>query len=347
MIAPAFEVDMSTSASKAACSARSSMTPQREALVHAIRNRGIDYVAQEAVTLSSMPVWRDGRLQPRPFTLRIFLTKVAGRWQACPEASSASPTRPTRAPSVWSAALATADAWLLARAGRSVETRCCRAAERIEVQRASGILPSRAADNLFWVGRYVERAEATLRLVRAMTNRAAEADRDRRRRCSRRWAAARGVERGPDDAGGARTRLPDARGADQGPAVGRAARAHRRGARAQLGDPRPLLAGCLARDPRPRHHHRDAARVRERKRKRHHRAGRGGLTHHLFALGARAGEHDAACRLALPRTRPAHRARHPHRPVDSDVSRCRGRPRAASTSCSNSPTARSPIGSAT
>ena len=44
------------------------------------------------------------------------------------------------------------------------------------VQRASGLLPSRAADNLFWVGRYVERAEATLRLVRAIINRVAEAD---------------------------------------------------------------------------------------------------------------------------------------------------------------------------
>jgi uncharacterized alpha-E superfamily protein len=44
------------------------------------------------------------------------------------------------------------------------------------VQRAAGLLPSRAADNLFWVGRYVERAEATLRLVRAMINRIAEAD---------------------------------------------------------------------------------------------------------------------------------------------------------------------------
>ena len=46
----------------------------------------------------------------------------------------------------------------------------------MQVQRATGLLPSRAADNLFWVGRYVERAEATLRLIRAMINRVAEAD---------------------------------------------------------------------------------------------------------------------------------------------------------------------------
>ena len=48
--------------------------------------------------------------------------------------------------------------------------------ERMTVQRATGMLPSRAADNLFWVGRYVERLEATLRLVRALINRIAEAD---------------------------------------------------------------------------------------------------------------------------------------------------------------------------
>src|ERR1700722_3696912 len=34
---------------------------ERRSLIDAIRNRGVDYVAQEAVTLSSMPVWRDGR----------------------------------------------------------------------------------------------------------------------------------------------------------------------------------------------------------------------------------------------------------------------------------------------
>src|SRR3984885_13825122 len=57
---------------------------QRGALMQAIRDRGIDYVAQEAVTLSSMPVWRDGRLQPRPFTLRLFIAKVGDGWRVMP-----------------------------------------------------------------------------------------------------------------------------------------------------------------------------------------------------------------------------------------------------------------------
>jgi uncharacterized circularly permuted ATP-grasp superfamily protein/uncharacterized alpha-E superfamily protein len=148
---------------------------QRQALIRSIRDRGVDYVAQEAVTLSSMPVWRDGHLQPRPFTLRLFLAKLGERWQVLPAgfvriADSAD----ARAVSLQRGA-ATADAWVLAH-GPVAETTLLPAPERIQVQRATGLLPSRAADNLFWVGRYVERAEATLRLVRALINRAAEAD---------------------------------------------------------------------------------------------------------------------------------------------------------------------------
>ena len=37
----------------------------------------------------------------------------------------------------------------------------------VAIRRNPGTLPSRAADNLFWLGRYLERGEATLRLVRA------------------------------------------------------------------------------------------------------------------------------------------------------------------------------------
>jgi uncharacterized circularly permuted ATP-grasp superfamily protein/uncharacterized alpha-E superfamily protein len=148
---------------------------QRQKLIQSIRDRGLDYVAQEAVTLSSMPVWRDGRLQPRPFTLRLFLAKVGERWQVMPGgfvriADSAD----ARAVSLQRGA-ATADAWVLSSVPLG-ETTLLPTPERMQVQRASGVLPSRAADSLFWVGRYVERAEATLRLIRAMINRSAEAD---------------------------------------------------------------------------------------------------------------------------------------------------------------------------
>jgi uncharacterized circularly permuted ATP-grasp superfamily protein/uncharacterized alpha-E superfamily protein len=148
---------------------------QRQSLMQAIRDRGVDYVVQEAVTLSSMPVWRDGQLQPRPFTLRLFLAKTGGRWQVLPAGFvRIAEDVDARAVSLQRGA-ATADAWVLAH-GPVAETTLLPTPERMPVQRATGLLPSRAADNLFWVGRYVERAEATLRLVRAIINRVAEAD---------------------------------------------------------------------------------------------------------------------------------------------------------------------------
>jgi uncharacterized alpha-E superfamily protein len=42
------------------------------------------------------------------------------------------------------------------------------------IVRVLGSLPSRAADNLFWMGRYMERAEAVLRIVRCLCNRLTE-----------------------------------------------------------------------------------------------------------------------------------------------------------------------------
>jgi uncharacterized circularly permuted ATP-grasp superfamily protein/uncharacterized alpha-E superfamily protein len=148
---------------------------QRRSLMQSIRDRGLDYVAQEAVTLSSMPVWRDGRLQPRPFTLRLFLAKTGERWQVLPAGFvRIADDIDARAVSLQRGA-ATADAWVLSH-GPVAETTLLPTPERMPVQRATGLLPSRAADNLFWVGRYVERAEATLRLVRAIVSRIAEAD---------------------------------------------------------------------------------------------------------------------------------------------------------------------------
>ena len=148
---------------------------ERQELVRSIGDRGVDYVLQEAVTLSTMPVWRDGRLQPRPFTLRLFVAKVGERWRVMPGGFvRIAEHADARAVSLQRGGAA-ADAWVLTH-GPVGESTLLPHPERMPVQRAAGPLPSRAADNLFWVGRYVERAEATLRLIRAMITRTAEAD---------------------------------------------------------------------------------------------------------------------------------------------------------------------------
>jgi uncharacterized circularly permuted ATP-grasp superfamily protein/uncharacterized alpha-E superfamily protein len=147
---------------------------QRRHIKQAITDRGIDFVLQEAVTLSTMPVWNEGGFEPRPFILRLYLARVGDDWTVMPGGFvRIADGTDARAVSLQKGGR-TADACVLSE--RPVaETTLLPAPERIAIQRASGVLPSRAAYNLFWVGRYVERAEATLRLVRALINRITEA----------------------------------------------------------------------------------------------------------------------------------------------------------------------------
>jgi uncharacterized circularly permuted ATP-grasp superfamily protein/uncharacterized alpha-E superfamily protein len=147
---------------------------QRNRIATAIQDRGIDFVVQEAVHLSTTPAWVDGHLEPRPFILRVFLAKTGSGWSVMPGGFvRIADDRDARAVHLQQGGR-TADAWVLSE-GPVAEVTLLPTPERMTIKRATGMLPSRAAENLFWVGRYVERAEATLRLVRALLNRISDA----------------------------------------------------------------------------------------------------------------------------------------------------------------------------
>src|SRR5712671_1119976 len=149
---------------------------RRRRILQAIEDRGIDIVLQEAVRLSTMPVWRNGKLEPRPFILRVFLARHGDSFAVMPGGFvRIGDPDDVYAISLQRGAL-TADAWIPSKTPLA-ETTLLPSPDRIQIQRASGTLPSRAADNLFWLGRYMERTEATLRLVRALLARISESDR--------------------------------------------------------------------------------------------------------------------------------------------------------------------------
>jgi len=149
--------------------------PARAQLIDEINRRSVDFVAQEAVTLSTTPAWRNGRLEPRPFILRLMLARVAGGWQVMPGGFvRIGEDIDARAVNLQQGGR-TADAWVLSDKPVA-EVTLLPKPDRVEINRSTGWLPSRAAANLFWLGRYVERAEATLRVARALINRATEND---------------------------------------------------------------------------------------------------------------------------------------------------------------------------
>src|SRR6476646_2781077 len=140
---------------------------ERERLRGAINDRGIDYVGQELVRLSTTPVWDKGRITPRPFVLRVFAAATPHGWTLMPGGfCRIAEQLDARAVSMGDGARA-ADVWVVSDKAVSTAT-LLPAVDTVRIRRIAGVVPSRAADNLFWLGRYLERAEATLRLVRAL-----------------------------------------------------------------------------------------------------------------------------------------------------------------------------------
>ena len=140
---------------------------ERERLKSAINDRGIDYVGQELVRLSTTPVWDQGRIAPRPFVLRVFAAATPGGWTIMPGGFCRIADQPdARAVSMGDGARA-ADVWVVSDKAVSTAT-LLPTGDSVRIRRIAGWVPSRAADNLFWLGRYLERAEATLRLLRAL-----------------------------------------------------------------------------------------------------------------------------------------------------------------------------------
>jgi uncharacterized circularly permuted ATP-grasp superfamily protein/uncharacterized alpha-E superfamily protein len=146
----------------------SEMSPsERERLKTAISDRGIDYVGQELVRLSTTPVWENGRITPRPFVLRVFAAATPNGWTIMPGGFCRIADQPdARAVSMGDGARA-ADVWVVSDRAIPPST-LLPAGDTVRIRRVAGVVPSRAADNLFWLGRYLERAEATLRLIRAL-----------------------------------------------------------------------------------------------------------------------------------------------------------------------------------
>ncbi|MBY0510271.1 MAG: circularly permuted type 2 ATP-grasp protein [Rhodospirillaceae bacterium] len=147
----------------------------RENLTARIAARPQDYVGQTRVTLSSAPVWEGGKMEPRPVSLRVYVAMGPDGFVVMPGGL----TRTSRPGGVHAISMQSGggskDTWVLQSkmddiAARASETSSnIVALPEIAVRRTSpGALPSRVADSLFWTGRYAERTNSTVRLLRTI-----------------------------------------------------------------------------------------------------------------------------------------------------------------------------------
>ncbi len=131
---------------------------------------GSKLVGQEAVTLSTTPVYQDGRLEPRPVSLRVFMARTRDGWRmmAGGFARIGQSMDPTAI--AMQRGGGAADVWVIS-PEPVPPVSMLPAADAPYRRSPPETLPSRAAENLYWMGRYVERAEDMIRLLRAYHSR--------------------------------------------------------------------------------------------------------------------------------------------------------------------------------
>ncbi|HYG85778.1 MAG TPA: circularly permuted type 2 ATP-grasp protein [Azospirillum sp.] len=141
-------------------------TAARADLAERIRRRPWAYVAHEAPGLSTAPVWEDGHLQPRPLVLRVFLCATAdGGYTALPGGLTRVCEEPGRLIVNMQQGGGSKDTWVLSRR-RAAPVPHRPSHEPRHAPPGTGDLPSRVAEGLYWLGRYAERSEGAVRLLR-------------------------------------------------------------------------------------------------------------------------------------------------------------------------------------
>lgn len=140
----------------------------RDAFAIQLERRGGMFVAQEIAPLATAPVYDSGRLTPRPVALRVFAAWTPNGYIVMPGGlTRVAHDDGTRAPSLQSGA-ASKDTWVLTDGPVDRFSLLAPASERLRIRRMGDEAPSRAMDNLFWLGRYAERAEELVRVARAV-----------------------------------------------------------------------------------------------------------------------------------------------------------------------------------
>jgi uncharacterized circularly permuted ATP-grasp superfamily protein/uncharacterized alpha-E superfamily protein len=144
---------------------------EREIAVARLKQRGETMVLQEISPLGVAPVFEQGQFGARPISLRVFAAWTPNGWMVMPGGLTRVAADDTmRALSMQSDA-SSKDAWVLSTSPVDTFSLLAGGGRTLEIKRYGESAPSRAMDNLFWLGRYTERTESFVRILRAVTAR--------------------------------------------------------------------------------------------------------------------------------------------------------------------------------
>jgi uncharacterized circularly permuted ATP-grasp superfamily protein/uncharacterized alpha-E superfamily protein len=146
----------------------------RGKLLQEIEIGGASLVAEEKLGFGTTPSLTPAGLVPKPYALRLFVTATSNGFAVMP-GGLAMTVDPDHTVALSAPDGESRDVWVLSDTVPQPFQSLWRptlAAARIE--RSPQDLPSRAADNLFWLGRYTERADWTMRVLRICLSRLQE-----------------------------------------------------------------------------------------------------------------------------------------------------------------------------
>ncbi|MGD9784156.1 MAG: circularly permuted type 2 ATP-grasp protein [Hyphomicrobiaceae bacterium] len=135
---------------------------------------GDGLVAEDRLDFGTTPSLRDGALQPVPFAVRLYLTRSADGFMMMP-GGLAMTIDPTLSLGLSSPEGLTRDVWVVGDDRQPQHASLWRPTlETAHVERSQRVTQSRAADDLYWLGRYTERADWTMRVLRSALQRQQE-----------------------------------------------------------------------------------------------------------------------------------------------------------------------------
>jgi uncharacterized circularly permuted ATP-grasp superfamily protein/uncharacterized alpha-E superfamily protein len=142
----------------------------RAALQADIDARPAAYTLQARVRPSEIPVWNVNALEPRAALVRVYaMTDGRGGWHVMPGALTRVATRRDAAQDAWLSmqhGSVSVDTWVITDGQVDPTTLLPKPLSAADLTRTRRAVTSRAAENLYWLGRYTERADNSVRLAR-------------------------------------------------------------------------------------------------------------------------------------------------------------------------------------
>ena len=147
---------------------------QRNELIAKMEQNPAAFIGQERLPLSSLPVLSASEPALRKMVLRTYLAADRDSFSMMPGGLTRVGSTPHSQAVSMQRGGGSKDTWVLSTGPVSTFSLLPPSDQPLPLTRAGGDLPSRAADNLYWLGRYAERAESTCRLIRCVFTRLIE-----------------------------------------------------------------------------------------------------------------------------------------------------------------------------